>query len=181
MIVSLPRSFFYFQAHQLVACAVVGLKATAASGAQGSSERIVKASSNLGPHFLSNNISAHHTPLSKAVQPAMLRSSFVPSRQLLSYPVRQRAATQWLSRAGVAGRVSGQVRIFIFPGHCSHAVHANPQRQPSRDSSQTPRTLTPAPPRPLPPRRTRRSLQRMCPRSRRLRTRSRVRPLPRFR
>jgi len=41
----------------------------------------------------------------------MLRSSIVSSRPLLSFPVRQRAAPQWLSRAGVSGRLAGQVRI----------------------------------------------------------------------
>ncbi|OJJ44627.1 hypothetical protein ASPZODRAFT_120940 [Penicilliopsis zonata CBS 506.65] len=41
----------------------------------------------------------------------MLRSSIAPSRQLLSLPVRQRTATQWLSRAGASNRLAGQ-RFF---------------------------------------------------------------------
>ncbi|KAJ5096063.1 Small GTPase superfamily Rab type [Penicillium alfredii] len=45
------------------------------------------------------------------VQLVMLRSSIAPSRQLLSYPVRQRISPQWLSRAGASGRLSGQ-RFF---------------------------------------------------------------------
>ncbi|KAJ5622255.1 hypothetical protein N7528_005487 [Penicillium herquei] len=41
----------------------------------------------------------------------MLRSSFAPSRQLLSSPVRQRIPSQWLSKAGASSRLSGQ-RFF---------------------------------------------------------------------
>ncbi|KAJ5108995.1 Small GTPase superfamily Rab type [Penicillium angulare] len=41
----------------------------------------------------------------------MLRSSFAPSRQLLSSPIRQRVPSQWLSKAGASSRLSGQ-RFF---------------------------------------------------------------------
>ncbi|KAJ5565039.1 hypothetical protein N7513_001281 [Penicillium frequentans] len=41
----------------------------------------------------------------------MLRSSFAPSRQLLSSPVRQRIPSQWLSKAGASSQLSGQ-RFF---------------------------------------------------------------------
>ncbi|KAJ5935220.1 hypothetical protein N7466_004767 [Penicillium verhagenii] len=41
----------------------------------------------------------------------MLRSSFAPSRQLLSTPVRQRIPSQWLSKVGASSRLSGQ-RFF---------------------------------------------------------------------
>ncbi|KAJ5675600.1 hypothetical protein N7462_008497 [Penicillium macrosclerotiorum] len=42
----------------------------------------------------------------------MLRSSIAPSRQLLSSPIRQRIPAQWLSKAGVSSRLTGQQRFF---------------------------------------------------------------------
>ncbi|CAL5873732.1 uncharacterized protein PFLUO_LOCUS8014 [Penicillium psychrofluorescens] len=71
----------------------------------------------------------------------MLRSSIAPSRHLLSYSARQRATSQWLSRAGASSRLSGQ-RFFADskPPNTGGVTPASP----SSESSVPPETLAKA-------------------------------------
>ncbi|KAJ6084223.1 hypothetical protein N7486_011023 [Penicillium sp. IBT 16267x] len=59
----------------------------------------------------------------------MLRSSFAPSRQLLSSPVRQRIPSQWLSKAGASSQLSGQ-RFFADSKPPTAPTPATPSTEP---------------------------------------------------
>ncbi|KAB8217450.1 mitochondrial inner membrane protein-domain-containing protein [Aspergillus novoparasiticus] len=87
----------------------------------------------------------------------MLRSSVAPGRQLLLSSVRQRTASQWLSRAGASSRLSGQ-RFFADakpPTSAPTPVSPSsetpippetvPKPSPSEQDSQTPPPPPPAP------------------------------------
>ncbi|PLN83291.1 mitochondrial inner membrane protein Mitofilin [Aspergillus taichungensis] len=78
----------------------------------------------------------------------MLRSSVAPGRQLLSTSVRQRSASQWLSRAGASSRLSGQ---RFFADSRPPPPSAPTPASPSSDSPIPPETVKPATGQGVPP------------------------------